>query len=214
MPLEIRTLADRVHEILRERIVGRDIPPGAPIRQDVIAADLGVSKIPVREALARLEQSGLVTTSPNKGAVAAPLSMKEAEDIFATRLLIEPPTAALACGQAKAEDFQALERAVARVAEAGGELAASAATRLGVLLALLKPAGRPTIDGMVLSLYFRAERYVPRRSSLDLDLPGLDELAAAWKEGRADDVEDLYARRLRGRWAVCVGEFNSQNREP
>jgi DNA-binding GntR family transcriptional regulator len=60
LPLEIRTLSDRLVDVLRDYILSGGIEPDLPIRQDALAAELRVSKIPLREALARLEQDGLV----------------------------------------------------------------------------------------------------------------------------------------------------------
>jgi len=56
-------------EALRERILRGDYPEGEPLRQDALADELGVSRIPVREALRQLEAEGLVTFSPHRGAV-------------------------------------------------------------------------------------------------------------------------------------------------
>ena len=55
-----RTLSDHLVEAMRERILSSQLSPDQPIRQDVLAAEMGVSKIPLREALARLEQEGLL----------------------------------------------------------------------------------------------------------------------------------------------------------
>ena len=60
MSIVVRTLSEQVFAIVRERIVDGSIRPEAAIRQDALAAELGVSKIPLREALARLEHEGLI----------------------------------------------------------------------------------------------------------------------------------------------------------
>ncbi len=60
----VQTLADRIFTIVRERIIAGAIPADRAIRQDALAAELGVSKIPLREAMARLEQEGLLEGSP------------------------------------------------------------------------------------------------------------------------------------------------------
>ena len=57
--LDIRTLSDRLVDVVRDFILSGVIPSEEPIRQDALAAELRVSKIPLREALARLEQDGL-----------------------------------------------------------------------------------------------------------------------------------------------------------
>ena len=74
MNIVVRTLSDRVFEIVREQIVRGALPEGQPIRQDALANELGVSKIPLREALARLEQEGLIASQANRGYTVRPLS--------------------------------------------------------------------------------------------------------------------------------------------
>src|SRR5690606_33353829 len=79
------------------RVLSAEIPPLASIRQEALAEELGISKIPVREALARLEQSGFLRSLPNRGFFVAALTRIEAEEVFALRLKLEPDAAADAC---------------------------------------------------------------------------------------------------------------------
>lgn len=78
-----------VFEALRRAIIEGDLKDGDPIRQDDIARMFNTSRIPVREAIARLEQQGLVKTHRFKGAVVAGLSIAEAGEIFDFRCLVE-----------------------------------------------------------------------------------------------------------------------------
>ena len=79
-----------VFEALRKAIINGDLGVGEALRQDEIASLFNVSRIPVREALSRLEEQGLVRTQRYKGAVVSGLSAEEATEIFDLRLLIEP----------------------------------------------------------------------------------------------------------------------------
>ncbi|MGO7251940.1 GntR family transcriptional regulator, partial [Rhizobium brockwellii] len=74
--------------IIRERIISGDLPEEQPIRQDALANELGVSKIPLREALARLEQEGLLTSQANRGFFVRSLGAGEAEEIYELRLAL------------------------------------------------------------------------------------------------------------------------------
>ena len=87
--LDIRTLSDRLVDVVRDFILSGAIAPDVPIRQDALAAELRVSKIPLREALARLEQDGLVVSHPNRGFFVRPMSPEEAEEIYALRIKLE-----------------------------------------------------------------------------------------------------------------------------
>ena len=113
-PLEIRSLSDRLVEVLRDFILSGAIESELPIRQDALAAELRVSKIPLREALARLEQDGLVVSQPNRGFFVRPMSPEEAEEIYALRLKLEPDAAAQACLQANESDHERARQALAQ----------------------------------------------------------------------------------------------------
>jgi DNA-binding GntR family transcriptional regulator len=77
-----KPLREDVHALLRERIVKGDIPPGNRLQDVQLAAELGVSRTPVREALLRLESEGLVESDPNRGFFVAPLSRKEISETY------------------------------------------------------------------------------------------------------------------------------------
>ena len=96
MSLIVRTLSEQIFTVVRERIVTGKLPADQPIRQDALAGELGVSKIPLREALARLEQEGLLISHANRGFFVRPMSAQDAEEIFALRLAIEPKAVAAA----------------------------------------------------------------------------------------------------------------------
>src|SRR5687767_11201338 len=84
-----QTVAGMTLEAIRARILRGVYPEGVPLRQDSIADALGVSRIPVREALRQLEAEGLVTVTPHRGAIVSTLSLAEIEEVFALRAAIE-----------------------------------------------------------------------------------------------------------------------------
>lgn len=88
--------ADIVYEALRKAIIEGDLAEGENLRQDQIASMFNTSRIPVREALSRLEQHGLITTQRYKGAVVAGLSIEEIVEIFEFRALVEAEVIRLA----------------------------------------------------------------------------------------------------------------------
>lgn len=79
-----------VFEALRKAIIQGQLKEGEPLRQDEIARLFNTSRIPVREAISRLEEQGLVKTRRYKGAFVAELSPRETEEIFNLRALLEP----------------------------------------------------------------------------------------------------------------------------
>ncbi len=84
-----RTIADQVAELIRQRILSGQFKGGQPIRQEHLASELGVSRIPLREALKQLAAEGFVTIASHKGAVVAELSVAEVEELFDLRLRLE-----------------------------------------------------------------------------------------------------------------------------
>ena len=84
-------LSDEIYEMIKAMIFDHEIAPGSRVNIDALAVQLDVSQTPVREALARLESDGLIAKEPLKGYKATDLlSLKEFNDLFQFRLLIEP----------------------------------------------------------------------------------------------------------------------------
>ena len=79
-----------IFNALRKAIIEGDIAVGTPLRQNEIARSFQTSRIPVREALSRLEEQGLIKTHRFKGSVVVGLSADEASEIFDLRALLEP----------------------------------------------------------------------------------------------------------------------------
>ena len=84
-----RTMTDAVYEQLKAAIVELRIPPGAPLREAEIAQGLSVSKTPVREALGRLEQDGLVTLNSFRSATVTDYTARDLQEIYELREIIE-----------------------------------------------------------------------------------------------------------------------------
>lgn len=109
-----QVLADGVYEQIRALIMNDGIEPGARVNIDEIARELGVSGTPVREALARLESEELVSRLPLRGyRVTELLNRKEVDDMYALRLLLEPPSAARAAAAMSDSHVAALEAELA-----------------------------------------------------------------------------------------------------
>lgn len=203
MNLLVRTLPERLFDIVRERIVTGALPTDTPIRQDALAAELGVSKIPVREALARLEQEGLLASHANRGYVVPPMSAQQVEEIYDLRLAVEPAAAARAATAATDAERQMARDAFAALDEAAShDLAAVAMRNRQFHIALVRPGGRALTTQLVERLAILAERYTVahlqpagRESRAHLEHAGL---LAAWLAGNSPEVERLLAAHIRG----------------
>jgi DNA-binding GntR family transcriptional regulator len=84
-----RTEAAAVTETLRVAIVTGVLPANFPLRQDLLASDLGVSRMPIREGIRRLEAEGLVDFIPHPGAVVSPLRPGDILEIAQMRAALE-----------------------------------------------------------------------------------------------------------------------------
>jgi DNA-binding GntR family transcriptional regulator len=112
-----RKMTDWVTEELRNAIVELRLRPGAPLREVALAEQLGVSKTPLREAFARLEQEGLVETTSFKGAVVTGYSERDLNEIYDLRALLEGAAARSAADGSTADMLAALRDVVARSRE-------------------------------------------------------------------------------------------------
>ena len=161
--LDLRSLPDQLAELLRERILAGKAEPGQPIRQDALAAELGVSKIPLREAMARLEREGLLKAEANRGWFVMPLSADEAREIYALRLKLEPGRAADAAAAADEDERRAAMAALDGLERAtSGHGANVGALNRAFHLALARPARQPVTFDIVERLHVLADRYVAK----------------------------------------------------
>ena len=88
--LNQRTTLDSVVAVLRGAILDGSLAPGSQLREAHIAAELGVSRAPLREALSKLQEEGLVVKQPFRGAFVAEVGPKAVEEIATLRLRLEP----------------------------------------------------------------------------------------------------------------------------
>lgn len=100
-----QSLPSAVADKLRDQIIRGEIPEGAQLRQDAIATQYQVSRIPVREALRQLEAEGLISIFPNRGAIVPALSPSDIEELFSIRALLEPEVLKLSIPHLTEADF-------------------------------------------------------------------------------------------------------------
>lgn len=86
---QFRTVGDMAYEVIREGILTGVFAPGERLRQDALATQIGVSRIPVRSALMKLESQGLITFEPYRGAIVNTLTASGAREIYEIRAALE-----------------------------------------------------------------------------------------------------------------------------
>ena len=108
------TLAALLVDALEEAIVEGKLLAGARLNADILAEHYGVSRVPVREALRALDAHGWVVMRPRLGYYVRPKSEEELQDLFETRLVLEPAAAALAAERRSTEQMRQLREIVSR----------------------------------------------------------------------------------------------------
>lgn len=184
--MQRQTMGAQVADELRRQIIAGELPEGHQLRQEQLAAEFGISKVPVREALSLLEAEGLVIQQFHKGAVVAGLSSDQIMETFELRAQVEVWLVGLAMTAAGPEDVKA---AAGRAAALGKSRDAGALPELNWLFhhALYRPAGKTHILEFVHKLHLQVERFVKMQFRLVIPV---DEVLREHAE-----LLDLYGRR-------------------
>src|SRR3954451_6049352 len=106
------TLRESVHESLKAMIVTGQLPPGARVTEAELAARLNVSRTPVREALNRLEQDGLVTGRPRQGYNVSEFDLQMFREAFEIREVLDAYATELATGKITEQEKQQLREMI------------------------------------------------------------------------------------------------------
>ncbi|CAN5750747.1 GntR family transcriptional regulator [soil metagenome] len=155
-----RTTQGMVLGGLRDAILSGVLAGGQPLRQDEIAEQFGVSRMPVREALRQLEGEGMVSFYPHRGAVVSKLSYKEVVEITELRLILEPSALRKAFELLGEEEFGRAEEVLEEIDEEE-----DLGSRWGELnwrfhATLFAPADRPRLLDVIKTQHTAYERYL------------------------------------------------------
>jgi DNA-binding GntR family transcriptional regulator len=112
------TLAEQVFDWLTEQIISGALKPGDSVSEYELAARLGVSRAPVRDALRTLARDRVVDVRPQRGTYITELTREETEDLYRARQLVEPEMARLAIRHATDADLEAIGDIVTRIRRA------------------------------------------------------------------------------------------------
>ena len=112
---EHRTLKDLVAASLRKAILYGDIKPGQQLKQDNIASQMGISRMPVREALSQLESEGLIKNISYKGCTVSTFTADDIKEIYQIRKVLESYATELATIYMTPADIEKLEDLMAEL---------------------------------------------------------------------------------------------------
>lgn len=166
-----RLLSDKAYRLIEEKIVTLALAPGFVLTEGALAADLGLGRTPLREALQRLAREGLVAFLPNKGVQISRIDTEAQLRLLEVRRRLEGLTAALAAQRATAEQrecFRALDRSFQLVVSHEDEIVFLRLDRAFNQL-LAEAAHNPYCETMMAIIEGQARRFFYRnRAALNL----------------------------------------------
>jgi DNA-binding GntR family transcriptional regulator len=159
--LQRQTVVESAAEELRRRILAGEFRAGEALRQDALAEEFGISRIPVREAFRQLAAEGLVTIHAHRGAVVSTLSPEEIAELFDLRALLEPDLIRRAVPRMAEADFAEAARILSEYSAAidRSDLNAWGELNTEYHLALYRPAARVQTLALVRTLLVNTDRY-------------------------------------------------------
>ncbi|MGP4017421.1 GntR family transcriptional regulator [Saccharopolyspora sp. 5N708] len=210
------TTQEFVLDELRKSIVSGELAPGQPIRQDTIAGRLGVSRVPLREALKTLEAEGQVIYQPHRGYSVAELSLSDLLEVYRMRELLESEAARVAIGRFTDADLTRITEAQLDVEKAadGGDLVAMIAANRRFHFALLEPSGMPRLLRILRTLWDATDAYRAVYYNSDANRERVrrehDAIVAAAADHRAEELVRLLDEHRRHAVDALRGTITSE----
>jgi len=155
--VNVRTKAEAVYQELSARILDGSMQPGSTVSQETLAAALGVSITPLREALRRLESDGLIILEAHRTLTVAPLSAREVRELYAVRLQLDPYAAGLAAELAPPVALDRIEALASRPLKTTPRARLKANREFHQ--AIYYASGNATLAEMLDRLWDRTDRY-------------------------------------------------------
>ncbi|MFB7756631.1 GntR family transcriptional regulator [Streptomyces sp. NPDC056121] len=172
------SMADRVYAVLHESIMSGEFPVGYRLRIRDLAALVGTSEMPVREAIRRLEEAGFAERVPHRGSVVKGLDLAELVHAYDVRLLLEVEATRLGAARIGKADITRMRDGLVRMRQAiaEGEVMDYLDRDEAVLEILYEASGNPVLVDTVRSLWAQCRAYKTVGARSALDKPGDDAL--------------------------------------
>ncbi len=222
------SLPEIIYETLQHDVLDGTLPPGRVLRQEELARRFDVSRVPLREALARLETEGLITLRPRRGYVVTSLEYADIVEIFELRAVIEEHVGHIAARSRTTDEVAEAERlvdAMDSTAETGSEgFALWSRYNYDFHSCIIASCHRSRLLRVANSLRDSVESYVRVESGItgQVEQASIEhqEILAAFKAGDAMGLSELSrehvqgtARRLLAGLRRAVRKPDSTNRE-
>lgn len=154
-------MTDQVFTAIQDAIMSGEMPAGYRLRIRDIAAQVGTSVMPVREAIRRLEEAGLAERVPNKGAVVKGLTLEELVHVYDVRRVLEAEAARQGAGAISAADAEAMQHHYEQIltAVSDGDLVGALDADEAMLETLYRASGNPVLTDLIRGLWRRCRPY-------------------------------------------------------
>jgi len=154
-------MTDQVFTAIQDAIMSGEMPAGYRLRIRDIAAQVGTSVMPVREAIRRLEEAGLAERVPNKGTVVKGLTLEELVHVYDVRRLLEAEAARQGARAISAGDVEAMQRHYELIltAVSEGDLVGALDADEAMLETLYNASGNPVLTELIRALWRRCRAY-------------------------------------------------------
>jgi DNA-binding GntR family transcriptional regulator len=161
-PIDRRSLPEVLRDALQERILAGEFADDETLVQEAIAAEYGVSRIPVREALRQLEACGLVSIATHRGAVVTAIPTEQVDELFELRALLEGELLGLAVDRLTDRDIAEAGAILTELetAYAAGDMGSWGRLNWRFHRRLYEPSGRVRTLGMLDGINLQLERYM------------------------------------------------------
>lgn len=193
-------IQDTIEADLRDQILEGIIAPGGRINVRQLETVYGVSHIPIREAIRRLEGEGLIVSVPRRGVIAAEVSLRELDEVYDLRRIVEPSVARRSVERATSADLDAMRDAHDRLETAEKQPADAefSSSHWDFHWALLAPGSTGEIERLVHRLWRVADRYVRITKAIAVDVAHVQhtQLRDAFEAGDGGAAADILERHL------------------
>lgn len=195
-------LQERAYRMLRSAICEGDLAPGCELSESELSSRFSLTKAPLRSALSRLSHEGWLSASARRGYVVRPITLRDTQDIFAMRKMLEPAAARLAAGNIDHAALRTLDEACRTPyrPEDREELRQFFAANKAFHVEIAQASGNSRLAATIASLHDECERIL-RFGMKHLNWSenwchGHDEMVDALSKGETDTAERIALRQL------------------
>ena len=193
----------RIAKSLRDDILNGILPPGLQVRQEALAEQFGVSRVPVREAFRQLEAEGLITSHLHKGAFVSSRSLDEVEEMLDIRIGLELRALKLAIPNITPEVVKRAKKILA-VYDRSDDPRKWRDLNMSFHMALYRPCNRPRLLKMIEDVVLSSDRFLRTyisatvgRGDPQAEHHGLLEASAAGRTDRAMQLLETHIEHTR-----------------